>query len=121
METAPLREVVRVVEVRGPRGGTIHALVLSCGCFMTRRLKDGKRPPLEVPCLACFVNASVRKKLEEETSVSSRASFGTGPSSATSASPAPGGTRSTRSRGSGPATRSSATRAATPGSRRGGA
>jgi hypothetical protein len=52
---APLHAVVKVMEVRGPRGGTVHVLVLSCGSFVTRRLKEIHAAPESVPCIACFV------------------------------------------------------------------
>jgi hypothetical protein len=44
-----------IEEIPGPRGGTLHVLVLSCGCFTTRRLRAGQTPPREVPCIACYV------------------------------------------------------------------
>lgn len=53
--TAPLRLVMKVIELRGPRGGTMHALVLECGCFVTRRLKEMQLAPERVPCVACFI------------------------------------------------------------------
>lgn len=57
---APLHVVVKVVEVRGPRGGTLHALVLECGSFVTRRLKAGAAAPERVPCVACFIRGQMR-------------------------------------------------------------
>lgn len=56
---APLHTVVKVMEMTGPRGGTIHVLVLECGAFMTRRLKDMCAAPERVPCVACFVKANI--------------------------------------------------------------
>jgi hypothetical protein len=49
---APRRDVVRVLEVDGERGGKILVCILECGCFATRR---GKRPPQSMPCIACLV------------------------------------------------------------------
>lgn len=53
---APLHVVIKVVEVHGPRGGTMHALVLECGSFVTRRLKTMSAAPERVPCVACFIS-----------------------------------------------------------------
>lgn len=57
---APSCRVERVVECSGPRGGTIHVLVLACGAWLTRRLKDGKPPPESAPCIACFLKAQLK-------------------------------------------------------------
>lgn len=55
---APSREVVRVLEMEGERGGHLLVCVLSCGCFATRRAKT---PPKSMPCVACFVKASLER------------------------------------------------------------
>jgi len=52
--TAPVREVTRVMELRGPRGGLILVHVLECGCFVTRRT-----PATRIPCISCWVREQV--------------------------------------------------------------
>jgi hypothetical protein len=47
--------VARIVEVKGPRGGTIQVLYLRCGCWVTRRLKAGAPPPVAIFCIGCHV------------------------------------------------------------------
>lgn len=47
-----MRDVVRVLELEGERGGVIMVCVLACGCVATRR---GYIPPKRMPCVACFV------------------------------------------------------------------
>jgi hypothetical protein len=47
-----MRDVVRVLELKGERGGRLLVCVLSCGCFSTRR---STTPPKRMPCVACFV------------------------------------------------------------------
>jgi hypothetical protein len=53
---APRREVVRVIEMDGERGGVILVCILECGCFATRRAKT---PPRSMPCVACFVKQAL--------------------------------------------------------------
>lgn len=50
---APVRDVVRVIEMEGERGGRLLVCVLDCGCFATRRSR--LPPPKKIPCIACFV------------------------------------------------------------------
>lgn len=46
---APERDVVRVLECAGPRGGILYVHVLSCGCFRTFR-----KVMTKATCIACF-------------------------------------------------------------------
>jgi len=62
---APRHAVKRVMEMKGPRGGTLHVLVLECGSFSTRRLKGA--PPDSIPCVACFVTAQLRQEEIQQT------------------------------------------------------
>lgn len=50
---APERDVVRVEELAGPRGGRTLVLHLSCGCFLTRSSKAP--PPKRARCTPCAV------------------------------------------------------------------
>lgn len=60
----PLRDVTRIVYVRGMRGGHQVALVLECGHWVTRR-----RPPVYlakgVHCIGCIVEKVVREDAEQ--------------------------------------------------------
>lgn len=53
MNTAPERDVVRIEELRGPRGGRTLVLHLSCGCFLTRSSR--LPPPKRARCIPCSV------------------------------------------------------------------
>lgn len=53
---APMREVVRVLEMDGERGGRLLVCILDCGCFATRR---ANRPPKRMPCVACFIKENL--------------------------------------------------------------
>lgn len=59
-ERAPIRDVVRVLEQEGPRGGLILVLVLSCGDYVTMRTK--RLPPTRVSCDGCFVRAELARR-----------------------------------------------------------
>lgn len=61
---APMRDVVRVMEVAGTRGGVMLVHVLSCGCFLTRRAKT---PVKKSPCVACFVQQTLTGELDALT------------------------------------------------------
>jgi hypothetical protein len=50
--SAPIREVIRIHELTGPRGGTIKVHVLSCNHWITRR-----QAQKHVPCIACFLES----------------------------------------------------------------
>lgn len=56
--TAPERDVVRIEEHRGPRGGRTLVLHLSCGCFLTRSSK--LPPPKRARCIPCAVMMGTR-------------------------------------------------------------
>lgn len=66
MTVKPLKrcDVVRVLDVDGPRGGLITVLLLRCGSWVTRRLRAGAPPPAAVWCLSCHVRAQLGKELE---------------------------------------------------------
>lgn len=49
MRQAPLRDVVEIREMTGPRGGTRHVMKLSCGCLVW-----GGRPRKQVRCVGCW-------------------------------------------------------------------
>lgn len=49
--SAPLRTVVAIHELRGPRGGLLFVVVLECNHWMTSRTLGGERRP----CVACFI------------------------------------------------------------------
>jgi len=55
----PAREVVRVVDLIGPRGGVTYVLVLSCNHWAARRKLPAKT---ELPCVGCLVEAALREK-----------------------------------------------------------
>jgi hypothetical protein len=52
MADAPLRDVVEVIDLKGPRGGTILVMHLSCGHALWRRVK---RPPMQTRCVTCWL------------------------------------------------------------------
>lgn len=57
MAKAPMRDVVRVLDLDGERGGKMLVCVLECGCFATRRAKT---PPKKMPYIACFVKDALQ-------------------------------------------------------------
>lgn len=57
-------QVLRVLDVQGPKGGQITVLLLRCGSWVTRRLRAGHAPPADVWCLSCHVRAQLSKELE---------------------------------------------------------
>jgi hypothetical protein len=63
MTRPPLQDVVRIVYVRGARGGRQVALVLACGHWMTRR-----RPPQHlskgIACTGCLVQRAIDAEAE---------------------------------------------------------
>jgi len=53
---APWRDVTRIEELRGPRGGRMLVMHLSCGCFLTRSSR--LPPPKRARCTPCAVLAA---------------------------------------------------------------
>lgn len=53
----PLRDVVKVIDLIGPRGGTTLVLLLSCGHWHIRRKMPSKT---SVPCIGCLVEAALK-------------------------------------------------------------
>lgn len=55
--TPPMREITKILELTGPRGGREYVLVLSCGCYLVQR----QRPVKTVArCCACWVREQLR-------------------------------------------------------------
>ena len=55
----PIRDVVQVLDVKGPRGGWLLVLVLACGHWHTRKkLPATKR----APCVGCLVESAMKKR-----------------------------------------------------------
>ncbi len=57
MSQAPLRDVVKIREMEGPRGGKKYVMQLSCGCLVW-----GRVPKTKLRCVPCWWH----KKEEEE-------------------------------------------------------
>ncbi len=57
---APRREVRRIDELTGPRGGTIYIIALECGHYLWQR----KRPFMfhELACMGCWIDDQLQKK-----------------------------------------------------------
>lgn len=74
MKQPPQREVMRVIDVRGPRGGRLLACVLSCGHWITRRA----RPPRNwgVACIGCVVEDDMAMAKSAEITVTGSTSDG---------------------------------------------
>lgn len=66
MPQAPLRDVVRVLEEEGLRGGRVQVLILSCGCFKTCRISLDRPPPAQARCTVCFVRIQVEQDLRSQ-------------------------------------------------------
>lgn len=58
MNTAPLRDVVRVLDVQGPRRGRTLVCLLECGHWISRRARPGR---FGVPCFGCVIEAELLK------------------------------------------------------------
>ena len=58
LKSAPLREVRRIDEVKGPRGGTLHVMRLDCGHYLWQR----RRPFLfrKLACMGCWIDAELK-------------------------------------------------------------
>lgn len=52
----PPRDVVRVIELIGSRGGVVLVLVFSCGHWKTARKLPSKTT---IPCVGCLVEAAL--------------------------------------------------------------
>ena len=55
----PEREVSRVVELVGERGGLVFVLALACGHWSARRRLPAKKV---VPCVGCLIEAALRER-----------------------------------------------------------
>lgn len=55
---APRRDVVRVIEVEGERGGVQLVHVMTCGHWMTRR----GRPMKQLSCIGCVVDEAMAER-----------------------------------------------------------
>lgn len=66
MSRPPIQDVIRLVYVRGGRGGHQVALVLSCGHWMLRR-----RAPVHlakgIACVGCLVQKTIDDEIAEAT------------------------------------------------------
>lgn len=62
MRQAPLRDVKRVFDVEGPRGGTIYVTMFACGHSLWERAMP--KPSPQRPCMGCYVDAQVDAILE---------------------------------------------------------
>lgn len=62
----PLRDIRRITEVLGPRGGTIFVTEFECGHRLWNRLPPKNRP--EAPCMGCWVDNAVEAQdcIDEE-------------------------------------------------------
>ncbi len=65
MRGAPLRDVVRVFDIDGPKGGWIHVTIFSCGHRLWERRRRIKPTP-QRPCVGCYVDAQVDALLAAE-------------------------------------------------------
>jgi hypothetical protein len=63
-ERPPIRDVLRIIYIRGAHGARQVALVLECGHWITRR-----RPPVHLAkglaCVGCVVEKVLREDAEE--------------------------------------------------------
>lgn len=62
---APLREVKRIFDIEGPRGGVIYVIVFACGHSEWRRTRRINATPLR-PCMGCWVDARVAEQLKAD-------------------------------------------------------
>jgi hypothetical protein len=58
MRDAPMRDVVRIMHVRGTRGGHQLVCLLECGHWISRRARPGR---FGVQCFGCVIEAEIRK------------------------------------------------------------
>lgn len=59
MKPSPMREVVRLIRVKGARRGHLLACLLECGHWCTRRQKPGR---FGVACAACSAVAELERQ-----------------------------------------------------------
>lgn len=59
LSSPPEREVTRVLDLVGPRGGTTHVLTLSCGHWVATRKLSAKT---SVRCVGCLIEAATRRR-----------------------------------------------------------
>jgi hypothetical protein len=71
--TAPLRDVVEVRELSGPKGGLVFVHQLSCGCLVWQRRK---RPAKQLRCVACWWRAKEQEQEHSPPFAASRSSRG---------------------------------------------
>ncbi len=63
MRHAPLRRVVRIIDIEGPRRGRIYVISFDCGHSEWRRAPLLK-PSLMRRCMGCYVDAKLTEELE---------------------------------------------------------
>ena len=63
MNTAPMRDVVRILDVKGPRRGRQLVCLLECGHWISRRARPGR---FGVACFGCVIEAELRKGRSEK-------------------------------------------------------
>ena len=57
-----MRDVERVFDVEGPRGGTIYVIRFRCGHMEWRRCRRLTFTPTR-PCMGCYIDAKVAEQL----------------------------------------------------------
>lgn len=65
----PVREVSRVVDLIGPRGGVVYVMTLSCGHWTSRRKLPAKTA---VPCVGCLMDAALHARKATWEDISDR-------------------------------------------------
>lgn len=58
-QRAPMRDVARIIEVVGARGGIVLVHVLTCEHWVTNR-----KPRKQMPCIGCVVHQQMSNALE---------------------------------------------------------
>ena len=66
MQTAPVQDVLRIIYVRGMRGGRQVALVLACGHWVTRR-RAPQYLAKGIACIGCLVEKALKEDASEAT------------------------------------------------------
>lgn len=62
MNTAPHRDVVRIIDVQGPRRGRTLVCLLECGHWISRRARPGR---FGVACFGCVIEAELKNGRSE--------------------------------------------------------